>query len=70
MSVSLTQLRRQTERERFERLRVDDSRTAIDDSAARELAAQLKKRIDGEVRFRGRVDEILLRRMIEAAPPN
>jgi glutaredoxin len=25
--------------------------------------------IDGEVRFRGRVDEILLRRMIEATPP-
>ncbi|HEY2250620.1 MAG TPA: glutaredoxin family protein [Planctomycetaceae bacterium] len=25
--------------------------------------------IDGEIRFRGRVDEILLRRMIEATPP-
>jgi len=25
--------------------------------------------IDGEIRFHGRVDEILLRRMIEAAPP-
>jgi predicted thioredoxin/glutaredoxin len=25
--------------------------------------------IDGEVRFRGRVDEVLLRRLIEATPP-
>src|SRR6266581_87649 len=37
MSVSLQVLRRQTERARFERLAVDDSRTAIGESAAREV---------------------------------
>src|SRR5437667_3210998 len=51
MSVSLAVLRQQTERERFERLRADDLRTAISDSAAGELAVKLKQRIDGEVRF-------------------
>ena len=39
MSVSLKILRKQAERERFERLAVDDSRTAIAKSAAGELAA-------------------------------
>ena len=51
MSASLTVLRERAEHERFRRLRVDDSRTAISDSAARELAGRLKRRIDGEVRF-------------------
>jgi hypothetical protein len=51
MSVALTVLRERIEHERFERLRRKDSRTAITDSAAHGLAAQLKRRIDGEVRF-------------------
>src|SRR5205823_3583539 len=51
MSVSLSVLRKESESQRFERLHFDDSRTAISESAAHDLAAQLKKRLDGEVRF-------------------
>lgn len=47
----LTVLREQDEHKRFERLSVDDSRTAIPSADARALSAELKKRIDGEVRF-------------------
>src|SRR3954470_4357967 len=51
MALSRIELREKQERERFTRLQIDDSRTAISDSAARELSEELKKRIDGEVRF-------------------
>jgi FAD/FMN-containing dehydrogenase/Fe-S oxidoreductase len=51
MAVRLSVLRERTEATRFGRLSADDHRTAIDDSAAAELAAALKARIDGEVRF-------------------
>ena len=50
MSTSLTVLRERNEHGRFERLAHDDSRTAID-GAARGLAEDLKRVIDGEVRF-------------------
>src|SRR5947209_20435068 len=49
--VSLTVLRKQDETERFERLQHDDSRTAIPGPDAQALAAELKPRIAGEVRF-------------------
>ena len=51
MSKSLTVLREQGQHRRFERLRRDDSRTALAPGAAAELAAELKRHIDGEVRF-------------------
>src|SRR6185437_14398993 len=51
MTTSLTVLRKRDETKRFERERHDDSRTSISDHAANDLAASLKKRIDGEVRF-------------------
>ena len=47
----LTVLREKDERSRFERLNVDDSRTAISERQAASLEGELKKRIDGEVRF-------------------
>src|SRR3569623_1446524 len=47
--TSLKALRQRTESERFDRLRHDDSRTAIPDADA--LAADLKQVIRGEVRF-------------------
>jgi FAD/FMN-containing dehydrogenase/Fe-S oxidoreductase len=49
--LSLTVLREQNEAARFERQRVDDSRTAIPPEAARELEAVLRRRLRGEVRF-------------------
>ena len=49
--VSLTVLREQTESPRLERLRRDDSRTAIPPHAVRELEAELRRHIQGEVRF-------------------
>jgi FAD/FMN-containing dehydrogenase len=49
--VSLTVLREQSETPRFERQRRDDSRTAIPAEAARALEAELRRRIEGEVRF-------------------
>jgi FAD/FMN-containing dehydrogenase/Fe-S oxidoreductase len=50
MSISLTVLREQ-ERARFERLRRDDTRTAIPPGAARSLATELRKTTTAEVRF-------------------
>ncbi|HWG44513.1 MAG TPA: FAD-binding and (Fe-S)-binding domain-containing protein [Gemmataceae bacterium] len=49
--LNLTVLREQVETPRLERLRRDDSRTAIPAEAARELEAELRRRIEGEVRF-------------------
>jgi Fe-S oxidoreductase len=49
--VSLTVLREQNEHTRFARQREDDSRTAIPTPAARALAAELRAKIKGEVRF-------------------
>jgi FAD/FMN-containing dehydrogenase/Fe-S oxidoreductase len=49
--ISLPVLRAQNESARFERQRVDDSRTALSDEAAREMAALLARRVRGEVRF-------------------
>src|SRR3954463_16513077 len=51
MTTSLTVLRDTSEQRRFERLREDDSRTAIPSLDAEALAADLRKRIGGEVRF-------------------
>src|SRR6185437_13513674 len=51
MTKSLTVLREREEARRFERERVDDSRTAISAAAAIALSAALKSRLDGEVRF-------------------
>src|SRR4051812_8687950 len=51
MTISLTVLREQTERPRFDRLRRDDSRTAIPPDAARALEAELRRTTDAEVRF-------------------
>jgi FAD/FMN-containing dehydrogenase/Fe-S oxidoreductase len=51
MSVSLTVLRKENETPRFERERVDDSRTAIPSDAARELEAELRRTTGAEVRF-------------------
>src|SRR3954471_24668823 len=51
MTTPLTVLRETSERRRFERLREDDSRTAIPSLDAEALAADLRKRIGGEVRF-------------------
>ncbi len=49
--LSLTVLREQNQKERFERLRGDDSRTAVPPEAAAELAAELRKTTRAEVRF-------------------
>ncbi len=49
--VSLTVLREEKEAPRFARQGVDDSRTAIPTEIAVELAAALRQRIHGEVRF-------------------
>src|SRR5690242_11361512 len=51
MSVTLSVLREKSEKHRFERLEVDDSRTTIPDVDARALAAALKRELAGEVRF-------------------
>jgi FAD/FMN-containing dehydrogenase/Fe-S oxidoreductase len=51
MSVSLSVLREQNEKRRFERLGHDDARTAIGSADAAALAAELKPKIAGEVRF-------------------
>ncbi|HEX4797316.1 MAG TPA: FAD-binding and (Fe-S)-binding domain-containing protein [Humisphaera sp.] len=51
MSVNLSVLREQREKDRFARLRDDDSRTAIASVDADALAAELKPRLAGEVRF-------------------
>jgi FAD/FMN-containing dehydrogenase/Fe-S oxidoreductase len=51
MSTHLTVLREQTEHTRFERQQQDDTRTAISHDDAEALAAELKRSIDGEVRF-------------------
>jgi FAD/FMN-containing dehydrogenase/Fe-S oxidoreductase len=50
MSISLTVVREQ-EGTRFERLRRDDSRTAIPPDAARSLEAELRRTTGAEVRF-------------------
>jgi hypothetical protein len=47
--ISLRVLREQNEKQRFERLRRDDSRTAPADATA--LADELRRRVRGEVRF-------------------
>src|SRR5579884_898030 len=47
----LTLQRQKNEKTRFERQRRDDSRTAIPPAAVRELERELRKRIEGEVRF-------------------
>jgi FAD/FMN-containing dehydrogenase/Fe-S oxidoreductase len=49
--ISLEVLRQENEEKRFERLEKDDHRTAIPPEAARDLAAELRPRIKGEVRF-------------------
>jgi FAD/FMN-containing dehydrogenase/Fe-S oxidoreductase len=49
--LSLQVLREQNESSRFERLRQDDSRTNLGEEAREALAAELRRRIDGEVRF-------------------
>jgi FAD/FMN-containing dehydrogenase len=49
--VSLTLLREANEHQRFERLRGDDKRTALSPEAAEALAAELQRKIRGEVRF-------------------
>ncbi|MGE5612078.1 MAG: FAD-binding oxidoreductase, partial [Bacillota bacterium] len=51
MPTSLQVLREQTEKTRFGRLRVDDHRTAVPATEAEALAADLRKAIEGEVRF-------------------
>jgi FAD/FMN-containing dehydrogenase/Fe-S oxidoreductase len=51
MTTSLTVLRKRNERSRFQRQRVDDSRTALPADAAESLRRMLKQSIDGEVRF-------------------
>ena len=51
MTVSLTVLRDENERTRFERLRRDDARTAIPAEAARSLEAELRRTTGAEVRF-------------------
>src|SRR5579871_1248348 len=49
--ISLQLLREQNESARFERLRHDDSRTALPSVDAERLEAALRTRIEGEVRF-------------------
>ncbi|HEY1684671.1 MAG TPA: FAD-binding and (Fe-S)-binding domain-containing protein [Tepidisphaeraceae bacterium] len=51
MSVPLKVLRKRDESTRFARENVDDNRTSIGSDDALSLAAALKSRIDGEVRF-------------------
>ena len=48
--LSLKVLRDRGEKRRFDRLRLDDARAGIARSTARGLEADLKSRIDGEVR--------------------
>ncbi|MBO0699356.1 MAG: FAD-binding oxidoreductase, partial [Zavarzinella sp.] len=49
--INLTVLREQNQRTRFERLRRDDSRTAIPPDAVRALEADLKRATTAEIRF-------------------
>src|SRR5438270_2360541 len=49
--LTLTVLREQNEHARFERQRRDDHRTAVPAEAARDLEAELRRTISGEVRF-------------------
>ena len=49
--ISLPMLREQNERTRFARLREDDARTRISEADTAELAAELRRRLRGEVRF-------------------
>jgi len=51
MAISLTVLREENERARFERQHRDDSRTAIASNAARSLEAELRRTTNAEVRF-------------------
>ena len=51
MKTKLTVLREQNERSRFQRLGIDDSRTAIKPEDVKSLESMLKRSIDGEVRF-------------------
>jgi FAD/FMN-containing dehydrogenase len=51
MMVRLTVLREQNEQQRFQRLRADDQRTAVPTKDTERLAAVLRKKIRGEVRF-------------------
>ncbi|HJT78405.1 MAG TPA: FAD-linked oxidase C-terminal domain-containing protein, partial [Gemmataceae bacterium] len=51
MSTSLTVLRQENEDRRFERLHHDDTRTALPPLDAEALAAELRARVRGEVRF-------------------
>ncbi len=48
---SLPILREENEHARFERERSDDHRTALSDERAEALAAELRRKIEGEVRF-------------------
>ena len=48
---SLPVLREQNESQRFQRLRADDTRTTIPTGDAEALAAELRKTLQGEVRF-------------------
>ncbi|HWE02223.1 MAG TPA: FAD-binding and (Fe-S)-binding domain-containing protein [Tepidisphaeraceae bacterium] len=50
-STSLPVLRARTERRRLDRLAAIDSRSTLKNGAVADLAAALKKQIDGEVRF-------------------
>jgi FAD/FMN-containing dehydrogenase/Fe-S oxidoreductase len=50
-SNELTLQRKQNEKTRFERQHRDDSRTAIPPDAVHDLERELRKRIEGEVRF-------------------
>src|SRR5581483_10647867 len=49
--LGLTVLREQNEHRRFERQERDDHRTAIAPDAARGLEAELRRTVEGEVRF-------------------
>lgn len=51
MTISLTVLREQTQKTRFERQGQDDSRTAIPPESVRALETDLQKTVSGEVRF-------------------
>jgi FAD/FMN-containing dehydrogenase/Fe-S oxidoreductase len=51
MAISLAVLRNESEQPRFQRLHADETRTGIPPEAARGLEADLRKSIDGEVRF-------------------
>src|ERR1051325_10364167 len=49
--ISLTVLREQNEKARFERQQIDDSRAAPPPRAGEPLGAEVRRRIKGEVRF-------------------